>query len=219
MCIRDRFGAWVQQIGIATVKNKFNDAVAAGVGAITNTTTATLDKRGTTASEDNTINADMLLQAAALMGDHFEDIRTWLMHSQSWFKFARNNLKDYQRLFNYRGVTVMEDTLGNQFIITDDNSLQFSHQSQVKYRTLGLLEGAIKVYDDGEMYNNIDTRNRTRIQTTLKTESRFALRVRGYSFGTQKYPTIAQLQTSTAWTKTANTDNADGPGVALLHQV
>ena len=214
--------AWGRQVGIAALRNKFNNAVAAAAGSILSaglTGGLTLDKSGTTASASNQINADMLLECSGIMGDHFQEIRSWLMHSQAFIRFARNNLKDYQRLFQYKGVTIMEDLFGKQFFITDDPSLQFSQNSLVKYRTFGLLEGAIKVYDPGYMRNNIQVNNKTRIETTLKTESRFGLRVRGFGWNTQKYPTILQVATTGNWTRTANTDNADGPGVCLLHQV
>ena len=208
-----------QQVGRGMVKNKVNNGIQALVTCMNNLPATTTNNQGTTAADANNIGLDMLLQARGKLGDHFRKLKTWVMHSAAWNRFTRKNVKDFTELFVYEDLAVFRDPLGTRFIITDDPALKYTHSSQDKYRTIGLVEGALRFYDSGQLITNVDNSNRSLIQTTLKTQSSFGMRVRGFSWNSAtKYPTLVQIGTSSNWTATANIEVSDGPGVLLLHQ-
>ena len=208
-----------QQVGIGMLKNKLNNVLAAAKSCLTQVSGAYQDNKGTTAAPANQIDAAMLVQARGKMLDHLTEIKTWVMRSEAWTRYTLKNLSSYKELFNYKGVAVFRDVLDTRFIITNDPALTFAHNSLTKYYTLGLVADAAIVYDDGDMVTNIETTNRSLIQTTIKSESKFSLRMRGNSWGTTKYPTLAQMGTDANWTVTSGSSVVDGPGVVLSHQV
>ena len=156
-----------QQVGRAMLKNKVNNAVTALVASIGSLSAAVTNNQGTTASDANNISIDMILEARGKLGDHLMDLRAWIMHSAVWTRYARKNVKDFTELYSYDGVAVMRDPLGVRFIITDDPALKYTHSSQDKYNTLGLVEGALRCYDDGRLITNMDVSNRSVSYTHL----------------------------------------------------
>lgn len=208
-----------QQVGVGMVKNKVNCTIGALVACIGSLPAAVTNNQGTTAADANNISLDMLLQARGKMGDKLRDVRAWIMHSAAWTRYTRKNVKDYTTLYSYDGVAVFRDPLDTRFIITDDPALKYTHSSQDKYNTLGLVSNAVQIYDDGRLITNMEVSNRTMIQTTLKTEAHFGIRLRGNSWNDSvKYPTIAQLSTASNWTLTTGLEVAEGPGILLKSQ-
>jgi hypothetical protein len=219
---------WIQEspevagvvIGEQVAKGQFGDmlntaikALRAGivnVGATVNYTVA--------ASGTLTLNA--LNQGAAKFGDAAEMIRAWVMHSKPLHDLYDAALSNSAQLFTFGTVQVREDAFGRVFVVTDSPSLYgaVSSPDVTDYYSLGLVENAAVIEDNGDFFSNLDTTNGDEnITRTWQGEWTYNLGLKGYTWDTSvggKSPTDAEIGTGSNWDKTA-TSLKNTAGVAV----
>ena len=158
---------------------------------------------------------DMLNSGAALFGDRSSALRAWVMHSTTAHKLYANALANAERLFNYEGVNVMRDAWGRVFIVTDSDALVDTG----KYKTLGLVSGAVMVHDNADFYATMQEQTgKENITATYQAEWSYNIGVQGYTWNTTaggRSPSDTALGTSSNWVKTA-TSIKDTAGVLVL---
>lgn len=197
----------------ALLKDQLNTAVAASVAAIANQGAATtVDVSATSACTYGTMNS-----AHALFGDNSANIVANVMNGSQYHKLISQNLTNGAQLFVAGNVQVV-DILGRPVIVTDAPALYAAGTPNVN-KVLGLVEGAVMVYDGGDVISNIETNNgQTRIETTMQVDYSFGVALKGYSWDTTnggKSPTDAELATGTNWDKVA-TDIKHTAGVLAI---
>jgi hypothetical protein len=185
----------------ALLADQLNTGIAAAVAAIGNQGAATtVDVSATAAISYGAMNS-----AHALFGDHSGNIVANVMNGAAYHKLIAQNLSNGARLFTATNVQVV-DILGRPVIVTDAPAL-YAAGTPNKLRVLGLVDGAVTVYDGGDVISNIDTSNgQTRIETTMQVDYTFGLALKGYSWDVTnggKSPTDAELATGSNWDKVA----------------
>jgi hypothetical protein len=142
------------------------------------------------------------VNAAALFGDRSGSIRAWVAHSKPMHDLWAGNIINSQNLFTYGNVTVLRDTFGKLFIMTDCPDLVTAGAPN-KYDTLGLTEGAITIEQNNDFLTNISTTNgKNNIQRTMQSEWSCNIGMKGYSWDKTNggvAPTNAELKTASNW--------------------
>lgn len=185
----------------ALLADQLNTGIAAAAAAIGNQgADTTVDVSASAAISYGAMNS-----AHALFGDHSGNIVANVMNGTAYHKLIAQNLSNGARLFTATNVQVV-DILGRPVIVTDAPALYVAGTPN-KLRVLGLVDGAVTVYDGGDVISNIDTSNgQTRIETTMQVDYTFGLALKGYSWDVTnggKSPTDAELATGSNWDKVA----------------
>lgn len=82
-----------------------------------------------------------LIKAVKPMGDQYNSIELFVMHSNQYFDLVETTFKNAERLFDFGGITIMRNALGQTFLITDNKSLVTANADY----TLGLKKGSVFV--------------------------------------------------------------------------
>lgn len=82
-----------------------------------------------------------LIKAVKPMGDQYNSIELFVMHSTQYFDLVETTFKNTERLFDFGGITIMRNALGQTFLITDNKSLVTADADY----TLGLKKGSVFV--------------------------------------------------------------------------
>lgn len=200
----------------ALLRDQLNTAIAALCAAIGNQATATNDVSAGT-SGAGALNYVAINGAHAKFGDSSSNIVANVMNGSMYHKLIGQNLANATRLFDQRGVTVV-DILGKLTVVTDAPALYVAGTPN-KIKVLGLSEGAAIVHDGADLISNIQTNNgSTRIETTMQVDYTFGLGLKGYTWDEAnggKSPTDAELATGSNWDKVA-TDIKQTAGVIAI---
>lgn len=219
---------WIQEqpevagvvIGEQVAIGQFQDMLNAGLKAAR----AAMVNVGASASynvpSQGSLTLNALNRGAQKFGDRAQNIRAWVMHSTPLHDLFDQSLTNTNRLFTFGDVRVLEDGFGRRFIVTDSSSLYGAVTSPdvTDYYTLGLVENAIVVEDNGDFFSNLQTVNGDEnITRSWQGEWTYNLALKGYTWDTTsggKSPTDAEIGTGTNWDKTA-TDIKNTAGVAV----
>lgn len=203
-----------EQLGQGMLQDMVNSAIRAGQAAIGNVAALVEDDTA------GTITRAGLVAASARFGDRAADIAVWVTHSKTMHDLFAENVTNTNRLFDIGSVSVMEDGFGRLFIMTDSPALITSGTPD-DYHTLGLVEGALSIEDNGDLFTNVETTNGTEnIGRTMQSEYTFNAKVKGYSWDKANggaSPTDAELGTGTNWDQVAS-DVKNTAGVMLSTQ-
>lgn len=206
-----------QQLAVDALADMLNTGVAATAAAISNIAALVNDVSAVTAPGDLP-SPGVLVDTAMKFGDQSQSIAGWVMHSAVIGKLYNNALTNANSLFNYGNVNVVQDGFGRMFVISDIPGLVVAGTPN-KYRSLGLVPGAIEVHQNNDFTDNIDTDNGDEnIIRTYQAEWSFELGIEGYAWDKTnggKSPTDAALLTATNWDKVV-TDNKNTAGVMLV---
>jgi len=165
-----------------------------------------------------TLNA--LNRGAQKFGDRSQSIRAWAMHSTPLHDLYDQSLTNTARLFVFGDVQVREDGFGRRFIVTDSPSLfgPVTSPDVTDFYTLGLVENAIVVEDNGDFFSNLQTVNGDEnIARSWQGEWTYNLSLKGYTWDTTtggKSPTDTEIGTGANWDKTS-TDVKNTAGVII----
>jgi hypothetical protein len=222
--------AWIQQnpqeagaaLGQQLAGDMLGDMVNVAIGAVAaalHNVGATVEKDVTAATTPADLSNFVNLQSAAMLfGDRADAIRMWAMHSKSAGDLFANALTNAEKLFVYSTVNVLRDPFGRRFVVTDSSNLVVTG-SPNKYRSVGLVTGAVLVDDNGDFDENIQTVNGDEnILRTYQAEWSYNLGMKGYQWDSAnggKSPANAALFTGTNWDK-YSTSVKDTAGVMLL---
>jgi hypothetical protein len=205
-----------EQVAIGQFKDMLNAGLKAARAAFVNV--------GAAAEYDvasqGSLTMNSLNRGAQKFGDRAQNIRAWAMHSGPLHDLYDQSLTNTNRLFVFGDVQVREDGFGRRFIVTDSASLFGSVTSPdvTDYYTLGLVENAIVLEDNGDFFSNLQTVNGDEnITRSWQGEWTYNLSLKGYTWDTAnggKSPTDAEIGTGTNWDQTAS-DIKNTAGVAI----
>lgn len=189
----------------ALLADQLNTAIAALVAAIGNQPTAHYDISAVSPGGGLTYAA--VNMAHAKFGDHSSSIVANVMTGMMAHKLIGQNLANGQQLFQAGNVNVI-DILGKAIVVTDAPALLDAGSSPlIKDHVLGLTDGAVTVYDGGDVISNVETTNgNQRIETTLQVDYTFGLSLKGYTWDEVaggKSPSDAEINTGSNWDKVA----------------
>lgn len=177
----------------ALLADQLNTAIGALVAAIGNQATLVNDVSATLPISQRALNG-----AHAKFGDASGRIVANVMSGAALHTLIDGALANSEQLFVAGNVQIV-DILGKAFVITDSPALSATG----KDRVLGLVDGAVSVWEGGDLITNIETTNgKNRIETTMQSDYSFGLSLKGYSWDIAnggKSPTDAELQTGTNW--------------------
>ena len=203
-----------EQLGRGMTQDMINTAILAARAAIGNVSALVEDDTA------GTITRAGLVAASARFGDRAGDIVCWVTHSKVMHDLFSENVTNTNRLFDIGTITVMEDGFGRLMIMTDSPALITSGTPD-DYHTLGLVDGAVSIEDNGDLFTNMETTNGTEnISRTMQAEYTFNAKVKGYSWDKANggaSPNDAALGTGTNWDQVA-TDVKNTAGVMLNTQ-
>jgi hypothetical protein len=203
-----------EQLAKDSMADMLNTSLGACVAAVATEATNVYDFSAT-----GVITWDAVNEGSALLGDAFENVSCMVMHSRAFFNLMKGNLANSAQLFTFGNVRVRADYLGRPIVITDSASLVAT--GPTKYKTLGLVAGAITVEDNGD-YDQVivDGTGGENIARTMQAEWTWNLGMKGFSWAKSTgghSPTTAALTTGTNWTKVA-TSTKDLPGFLVISQ-
>lgn len=205
-----------EQVAIGQFQDMLNAALKAARAAFVNVGSAA----SYNVPSQGALTLNGLNRGAQKFGDRAQNIRAWVLHSTPLHDMFDQSLTNTNRLFTFGDVRVLEDGFGRRFIVTDSSSLYGSVTSPdvTDYYTLGLVENAIVVEDNGDFFSNLQTVNGDEnITRSWQGEWTYNLALKGYTWDTTsggKSPTDAEIGTGTNWDKTA-ADIKNTAGVAV----
>jgi len=203
-----------EQFAEGVFQDYLNTAITSLSAAIGNQSAVNFD------ATDGTLELADLVKGSALFGDRSSRLRAWVIHSKPMHDLYSTTITNSNDLFQFGNVNIMQDGFGRRFIVTDSPAL-VTAGSPDEYHTLGLVEGAAMVEDNGDLFTNIDTENgNENILRTWQAEYTFNMGLKGYTWDEANggaSPTDAELGTGTNWDKIA-TDIKDTSGVVVDSQ-
>jgi hypothetical protein len=200
-----------QQLALDMMADMLNTALSAAAAALNAQSAVVHDGTAATAT------FAALNTASGKFGDRMDAIRMWAMHSKVAVDLYALAITNAQNLFTYGTINIRRDPFGRLFVISDAPALTYT-SSGTKYRTLGLVQGAINVHQNDDFTDNFETTNGDEnIGRTYQSEWSFNLGLKGFTWDKTnggKSPNDAALLTATNWDKTA-TSIKDLAGVVL----
>jgi hypothetical protein len=206
----------------ALLRDQLNTAIACASAAIRNVAALV---NNVADNVDSPVTYTAINGAHAKFGDRSADIVANVMTGAMYHRLIGQNLVNSNRLFTATGVQVV-DILGKLAVVTDAPALTIAAvpadpgpAAVARDVVLGLVPGAVTVFDGGDIISNIETTNgQTRIETTMQVDYSFGVSLKGYTWDETnggKSPTDAELATGSNWDKVA-TDNKHTAGVAAI---
>lgn len=203
-----------KQLAPDMMADMLNIAIGAGYAAMSAITGKIYDGTGDT---PDTLNPLMLSKGSAKMGDAYQKLVCWVVHSTPFHNFHQSNVTNSAGLFTYGTVNVQVDTLGKPIVVTDSSYLITAGTPNV-YHNLGLVQGAINVTGNADLIANIETTNGDEnILRTYQSEWSYNAGVKGFAWDKTNggaSPNNAALVTATNWDKIA-TSEKDLAGVIV----
>lgn len=204
-----------QQLAVDTMADMLNTAILACAAALSGVAAVVSDGTAGLATVKSFNNAQ------ALFGDAYNDLVCWVMHSKPLFDIFGSALTNAEGLFSFGSVNVKTDPFGRIFVISDSPSLFDAVPTPDQYKTLGLVAGAIRVHQNGDFTDNMQTINgQENIQRNYQAEWSYELGIKGFAWDKTnggKSPNDAALGTATNWDRYA-TSVKDLAGVLLKTQ-
>jgi hypothetical protein len=218
---------WIQQnpeeagaaMGQQLAQDMLADMLNVGIiGAYAALVQVTAIKTDVTGATDKLFTAPNMVSAVAKFGDRANDIVAWLIHSAPLHSFYGTAVANATSLFTYGTVNVVADPFGRIFVVTDAPGL-VTAGSPNKYNNLGLVADAIRVEQNNDFDENMQTVNGDEnIQRTYQAEWSYNLGIKGFAWDKGnggKSPNDAAIATSGNWDKYASSDK-DIAGIVLI---
>lgn len=207
-----------QQLAKAALADMLHTALRATVAALAGQAT-NYDTTGQAAVPDLTT----FIKAAAKLGDSMHDIVCWVMHSKSVADMYKDAAANAEGLFAFDNIFVKQDGFGRTFVMTDAPPLYIAGTVTPtvadKYRILGLTPGAVAVEQNGDFFQNVETKNgEENIARTIQSEWTYNVGVKGFTWDKTSgghSPNDSALGTTANWDKTA-TSHKNLAGVLAL---
>jgi hypothetical protein len=201
-----------RQLAEDTLADMLNTGLMAYVAASSGVAAVYLD-----AHLSGNLNMGTFNDGQAKFGDRAQSILCWIMHSKPIFDLYGTALANSAHLFTFGNVAVKTDPFGRPLIISDSPSL-IEAGSPNHYLTAGLTAGAIRVDQNGDFDDNVDTLNgKENITRTYQAEWSYNLGLKGYAWdkaGGGKSPTDAAIGTAANWDQWA-TSHKDLAGILI----
>lgn len=202
-----------RQLAVDMFADMLNTAIMAIVAAMLNDTEIQHDGSSATADYND------LLTGTSKFGDRSNDIRIWIAHSKVMFDIWGDNLANASQLFVFGNVAVRTDPFGRPIVLTDSPSLVNTTPDPDNYYTLGLTPGAVRVEQNDDFLQNIETSNGfENIRRTIQSQWTYNLSVKGYAWDKTSgghSPNDAAIASSASWDRFV-TSHKDLPGTLVI---
>lgn len=158
----------------------------------------------TTIPNTRKLDHNDLIQAIRPMGDQFNSVELYLMHSTQYFDLLGTTFKNAERLFDFGGITIMRNALGQTFLITDNKSLTSTQEDY----TVGLKKGSVLVGHEQDFDSVYDKHGgKENIRHTFQAEWTSSLKVNNYRYKTSDTMnglTFSAITTANNWERISN---------------
>lgn len=158
-----------------------------------------------------------LIQAIRPMGDQFNSIELYLMHSAQYFDLLETTFKNSERLFDFAGITIMRNAIGQTFLITDNKSLTSTQENY----TVGLKKGSVFVGHEQDFDSVYDKHGgKENIFHTFQAEWTSSLKVSNYRYKTSDTMnglTFSAITTANNWERISN-EVKDETGIIICNR-
>lgn len=156
-----------------------------------------------------------LIKCMRPMGDQMSAVRLFVMHSSQYYDLLETTFKNAERLFDFAGITVMRNALGQKFLITDNSSLRTTSADYV----LGLKKGSVMVGVESQMRSVFNSfGGNENIKHTFQSEWASALSVANYRYKTSDTMnglSKSAITTASNWERINTTDPKAETGVII----
>ncbi|HHV6358516.1 TPA: major capsid protein [Haemophilus influenzae] len=106
----------------------------------------------TTVGTGSTLSHLDLIKAVRPMGDQYNSIELFVMHSSQYFDLVETTFNNAENLFDFGGITIMRNALGQTFLITDNKALVHNKDTY----TLGLKKNSVFVGYEEDFVSEIE---------------------------------------------------------------
>lgn len=205
-----------QQMAEDVAADWLNTALLAGVTAME--TEDSGDNKmvyDATGESDPKLRTEYLVRGLRLLGDRAQRIRAWVMHSDSFYALAENQI--IEKVTNVADAVIyggVPGSLNRPIIVTDSPSLVGGTYDD-EYRVLGLTEDAFVATqsEDQDVYSEVEL-GRENLVMTIQGEYAFNTRVKGFDYTGGANPDDDTLGSGSNWAFEMH-DRKLGPGVVV----
>lgn len=110
------------------------------------------EKVKTTVGTGSTLSHLDLIKAVKPMGDQYNSIELFVMHSSQYFDLVETTFNNAENLWDFGGITIMRNALGQTFLITDNKALVTGNDTY----TLGLKKNSVFVGYEEDFVSEIE---------------------------------------------------------------
>lgn len=156
-----------------------------------------------------------LINCMRPMGDQMNSIPLFVMHSTQYFDLVETTFKNAERLFDFAGITIMRNALGQSFLITDNKALATTQANYV----LGLKKGSVFVGVEQDYDSVLEkTGGKENITHTFQAEWTSSLKVNNYRYKTSDQMnglSYGAITTASNWERINSTEPKAETGVII----
>ena len=157
-----------------------------------------------------------LIKAVKPMGDQYNSIELFVMHSSQYFDLVETTFKNAERLFDFGGITIMRNALGQTFLITDNKSLVSTQANYV----LGLKKNSAFVgYEEDFVSEIVPITGKENLGKRFQAEWTSTLKVANYRYkttDTMNGLSYGAITTAANWERISN-NVKDETGVIIAN--
>ena len=150
------------------------------------------------------------------MGDQYNSIELFVMHSSQYFDLVETTFKNAERLFDFGGITIMRNALGQTFLITDNKSLVSTQANYV----LGLKKNSAFVgYEEDFVSEIVPITGKENLGKRFQAEWTSILKVANYRYkttDTMNGLSYGAITTAANWERISN-NVKDETGVIIAN--
>lgn len=170
-------------------------------------------------AKDSTISHIDFVQAISPMGDQFNSIDLYVIHSKTYFELVNTTFANAENLWDFGNFTVMRTALGHKFLITDNKGL-LKEDKQIY--SLGLKKGSALVGTEQDFAQaTVSITGKENLGYRYQAEWTSALKIanRRYKTNTDLNGlTYAAVTTAANW-ETISDDPKDETGVIIVKTI
>lgn len=166
-----------------------------------------------------TISHNDFVQALSVMGDQFNSVELYVIHSATYFALLNTTFQNSERLWDFGNFAVMRTALGHKFLITDNKGLL---NADTERYSLGLKRGSVLVGTEQDFAQAIDTiTGKENLAYRYQAEWTSALKVanRRYKTSDAMNGLSYSAVTNTANWETISSDVKDETGVVIVEKL
>lgn len=164
----------------------------------------------------STISHNDFIQAIAPMGDQFNSIELYVIHSMTYFELLSTTFFNAENLWDFGNFTVMRTALGHKFLITDNKGLVNTTGKEVY--SLGLKKGSALVGTEQDFAQaTVPLTGMENLAYRYQAEWTSALKIANHKYKTNDSMnglTYAEVTNGANWDKISS-DAKDETGVVI----
>lgn len=155
------------------------------------------------------------VQALAPMGDQFNTIALYVIHSKTYFQLLETTFKNAERLWDFGNYAVMRTAIGQHFLITDNKGLL---NASTSVYSLGLKPNSVVVGTEADFDQHTEKHGgKENLYYTYQAEWTSGLKIANRRYKTadgMNGLTYANVTTASNWEKISN-NVKDETGVVI----